>query len=215
MSLLGLLDWSNLVGFVLTAAAIVLSPGPDTILILRNSFAGGRRIGMMTVAGVQLGLLGHTLAASLGLSLLLASWPPAFKAIAVLGAAYLLWLGIQTLRGGLLAVEGGEGAARRLTGRSALRDAMLTNLLNPKVILLFLALMPQFVSVERGRVGLQLLLLSALLIVINILWQAPLALLAEAMRSVLRRPAAQRALNWITGAILLFFAGLLLWDYIV
>jgi threonine/homoserine/homoserine lactone efflux protein len=212
--MLGPLDWPHLLGFTLTAGAIVLSPGPDTILILRNSFAGGRRIALFTVAGVQVGLLIHTLAATLGLSLLLAQWPLGFKIIAICGAAYLGWLGIQTLRGGVLTMSAGQPGLK-LHAWGGLRDAAFTNLLNPKVIVLFLALMPQFVVLERGQVALQMLLLSAWLVAMNILWQVPLALLADTMRRFLLLPAAQTALNWIAGAILLFFAGLLLWEYIV
>ncbi len=214
MALFDLVPWPNFLGFTLTAAAIVASPGPDTMLILRNSFLGGRRVGLYTVAGVQLGLLGHTLMAVLGLALLLASSPLAFKIIAALGAAYLGYLGIQTLRSGIVAGDPSQAAGLRLTAAGAVRDATFTNLLNPKVILLFLALMPQFVDTDRGQVSAQMLVLSAWLVIINILWQTPIALLAEAMRRVLLRPAAQRIVNWITGGILLFFAGLLLYDYI-
>ena len=213
MALFNLIDWPNFIGFTLTAGAIVASPGPDTMLILRNSFVGGRRVGLYTVAGVQLGLLGHTLMAVLGLALLLASSPIAFQLIAVAGAAYLGWLGVQTLRGGIIAGDPASGGLG-LTAAGAVRDATLTNLLNPKVILLFLALMPQFVDIGRGNVAAQMLVLSAWLLVLNVLWQTPIALLAEAMRRTLLNPAAQRAVNWLTGAILLFFAGLLLYDYV-
>ncbi|MGE0153390.1 MAG: LysE family translocator [Reyranellaceae bacterium] len=214
MALFDLIPWPNFLGFTLTAAAIVASPGPDTMLILRNSFLGGRRVGLYTVAGVQLGLLGHTLMAVLGLAALLAASPVAFQIIAVCGALYLAWLGIQTLRSGLLSGDPARGGGPRVTAAGAVRDAAFTNLLNPKVILLFLALMPQFVDTARGNVSLQMLVLSGWLLALNILWQSPLALLAEFMRRVLLRPAAQRAVNWLTGAILLFFAGLLLYDYI-
>lgn len=214
MALFDLIPWPNFVGFTLTAAAIVASPGPDTMLILRNSFAGGTRVGLYTVAGVQLGLLGHTAMAVLGLAALLAASPIAFKIIAVCGALYLAWLGVQTLRSGVMAGDPEKSGGLKITAAGAVRDATFTNLLNPKVILLFLALMPQFVDTARGNVSLQMLVFSAWLLVLNILWQSPLALLAKAMRRLLLRPAAQRAVNWLTGAILLFFAGLLLYDYI-
>lgn len=214
MGLFNLIAWPDFIGFTLTAAAIVASPGPDTMLILRNSFMGGRRVGLYTVAGVQVGLLGHTLMAVLGLAALLAASPIAFKVIAVCGALYLGWLGLQTLRSGLMSGDPAQSGGVGVTAATAVRDAMLTNLLNPKVILLFLALMPQFVNTARGSVSLQMLVLSAWLLVLNIVWQSPLALLAEFMRRLLLRPTAQRIVNWLTGAILLFFAGLLLYDYI-
>jgi threonine/homoserine/homoserine lactone efflux protein len=145
---------------------------------------------------------------------LLAQWPLGFKIIAIGGAAYLGWLGVQTLRGGVLTMSAGQPELK-LSALGGLRDATFTNLLNPKVIVLFLALMPQFVVLERGQVAMQMLLLSAWLVLMNILWQVPLALLADTMRRFLLQPQAQRALNWIAGVILLFFAGLLLWEYIV
>lgn len=214
MALFNLIAWPDFLGFTLTAAAIVASPGPDTMLILRNSFMGGRRVGLYTVAGVQLGLVGHTLMAVLGLAALLAASPIAFKIIAICGACYLGYLGIQTLRSGIITGDPAQSGAARITAASAVRDATFTNLLNPKVILLFLALMPQFVDTARGHVSLQMLILSGWLLILNVIWQSPLALLAEVMRRVLLQPMAQRIVNWLTGAILLFFAGLLLYDYI-
>lgn len=214
MGLFNLISWADFLGFTLTAAAIVASPGPDTMLILRNSFIGGRRVGLYTVAGVQLGLLGHTLMAVLGLAALLAASPIAFKIIAICGAIYLAWLGVQTLRSGIISGDPAQDRGLKVTAAGAVRDATLTNLLNPKVILLFLALMPQFVDTSRGHVSVQMLVFSAWLLILNVIWQSPLALLAEFMRRLLLRPQAQRAVNWLTGAILLFFAGLLLYDYI-
>jgi threonine/homoserine/homoserine lactone efflux protein len=214
MGLFNLISWADFLGFTLTAAAIVASPGPDTMLILRNSFIGGRRVGLYTVAGVQLGLLGHTLMAVLGLAALLAASPIAFKIIAICGAIYLAWLGVQTLRSGIISGDPAQDSGLKVTAAAAVRDAAFTNLLNPKVILLFLALMPQFVDTSRGHVSLQMLVFSAWLLILNVIWQSPLALLAEFMRRLLLRPQAQRAVNWLTGAILLFFAGLLLYDYI-
>ena len=214
MGLFNLISWADFLGFTLTAAAIVASPGPDTMLILRNSFIGGRRVGLYTVAGVQLGLLGHTMMAVLGLAALLAASPIAFKIIAICGAIYLAWLGVQTLRSGIISGDPAQDGGLKVTAAGAVRDATFTNLLNPKVILLFLALMPQFVDTSRGHVSLQMLVFSAWLLILNVIWQSPLALLAEFMRRLLLRPQAQRAVNWLTGAILLFFAGLLLYDYI-
>ena len=202
-------DLATLTAFIAAVLAVVLSPGPDTMLILRYTMTGGRRIGLATVAGVQIGLLGHTLAAVLGLSLVILSSPMMFKGIAVAGALYLGWLAVQSVRAGVLEVAGAEGGAP-LGGLKACRDAMLTNLLNPKVILLFLALMPNFVVVERGQAPLQLAVLGVVLIGVNTLYQVPLSLAAEAVRRWLGSAAVQRAVNWGTGAVLMSFAGLML-----
>jgi threonine/homoserine/homoserine lactone efflux protein len=96
----------------------------------------------------------------------------------------------------------------------AARDAMPTNLLNPKVVLLFLALMPNFVNVERGQAPLQLAILGVVLILVNVMWQVPLSLMAEAVRRWIATPNVQRAVNWGTGTILMLFAAFMLHDHV-
>ncbi len=196
--------------FVLAVAALVLSPGPDTVLILRYTVAGGRRAGLATVAGVQLGLLAHTAAAAAGLSLLVHASPGLFRLVAVAGAAYLGWLGVQSFRAGVLRLDGPAGS---VPPAKALRDAMLTNILNPKVIVLFLALMPGFVRVERGAVPAQLAVLGMTLIAVNVVWQAGLALGADGARRWLSGPRVQRAVAWGTGAVLIAFAAAMLVEH--
>lgn len=196
--------------FVLAAAALVISPGPDTMLILRYTLASGQRVGMATVIGVQLGLAVHTVAAVAGLSLLIVSVPVLFQAVALTGAAYLGWLGVQSFRAGVVAVSGDGGT--RIGAGKALRDAMITNILNPKVIVLFLALMPGFLAPERGQVPLQLATLGVTLVMVNVVWQSGLALAAQWARRWLSRPQVQRGISWATGAILLGFAALMVWE---
>jgi len=195
-------------GFVAASVAIVISPGPDTVLILRYALTGGRGIGLAAVSGVQLGLLVHTALAVAGISLVIASSPVLFKAVAMAGAAYLAWLGVQSLRGaGGLEVEAGATAAG---AGQAIREAALCNILNPKVILWFLALLPNFVDATRGDVTAQLIALALVLIAINVLWQAPMALAADGIRGWLGRPDVRRGVNRLSGAALLAMAALML-----
>ncbi len=207
------IDPTLLGGFIVAAVAIIVSPGPDTIVILRHALTGGRGTGLAAVSGVQLGLLFHTALTVAGISLLIASSPVLFRGLTVIGAVYLAWLGIQSLRGvGGLKVETGAapaGAAR------ACREAALCNILNPKVILWYLALLPNFVNPEAGDVTAQLIVLSALLIAINILWQAPMALAADGVRRWLGRPEAMRAVNRVSGVILLGMAALMLAQHLL
>ena len=203
------LDPSLLVGFVATATAIVISPGPDTLLILRYTLGSGQRVGFAAVAGVQLGLLVHTALAVTGLSVLLLSAPTAFKIVAVLGAAYLGWLGVQSLRGAEFVL----GATPRIAALKATRDALVSNVLNPKVIVLFVALFPNFVDAARGRVAEQLALLALLLIAINVAWQLPMAWTAETLRHWLLAPRVARAMGRGTGVILIAFAFALLYEH--
>lgn len=207
-------DLPVLAAFLGTSLLLVLSPGPDTMLILRYTIGSGRGAGLATVAGVQAGLAVHTLAAVVGLSLLIAATPVALQAIAVAGALYLAWLGWQSFRAGVLPLNDvGGGTA---VGRSkAFRDALLTNVLNPKVVLLFLALMPQFVRQNGWPVPTQLAFLGILLIVVNTAWQTLLAILANGIRRWLGRPAVQRGVSWATGAVLVAFAILMLRDFVV
>ena len=207
------IDPTLLGGFIVAAVAIIVSPGPDTIVILRHSLTGGRAIGLAAVSGVQLGLLVHTGLAVAGISLLIASSPALFQALTVVGAGYLAWLGVQSLLG-----EGGlevkTGAAPAGAGR-ACREAALCNILNPKVILWFLALLPNFVNPAKGSVTAQLIALSALLIVINIFWQAPMALAADGVRRWLGRPGTIRTVNRVSGAVLLMMAALMLAQHLI
>lgn len=203
---------ATLAAFAVPAAAAVLTPGPDTVLILRYSLGSGRRIGLVSVAGVQAGLAVHTLLAAAGISAAVAASPVMFRAVSLAGAAYIAWLGWQGLRGvGALDIAGraGVGAAK------GFRDAMLCNLLNPKVILLFLALFPQFVEPGRGGVPAQLVTLAAALLIINTLWQAPLAWGADAARRWLGRPAVRLAVSRGTGGVFLALAVLLFLEHVL
>ena len=167
-------DPATLGAFVVAIAALVMSPGPDTILILRHTLGSGRGVGLAAVTGVQLGLMVHTGLAVTGISLIVASSPPLFKTLAVAGAAYLAWLGIQGFRdGGAVSLD---AQAPPVGKARACREATLCNLLNPKVIVLFLALLPNFVDPGRGDMTAQLMTLAVALIAVNVLWQAPIVL---------------------------------------
>jgi len=196
--------------FILTASVLVASPGPDTVLIVRYALSSGHRVGLAAVIGVQLGLLVHTALAVAGISVIIASSPVLFKGVALTGAAYLAWLGVQGFRGGGAMGFSTESAA--VSSAKAFRDAMVTNLLNPKVILIFLALLPNFIDTARDNVSAQLLTLAVTLIVINVIWQAPIAWLAVTVRHWLGDPAISKMVSRLTGGILLIFAVLMVYD---
>ncbi len=207
-------DPATLLAFVVTILALVLSVGPDTLVIIRYTMSSGPRTGFATVMGVQLGLFTHTALAAVGISLVIASSAIAFKTIAIAGAAYLVWLGVQGFRSGLINVEA-MTQGTEVSPLKGLRDALLTNLLNPKVIILFLALMPNFVDPARGRIWLQLVTLGVALFVVNVVWQIGVMLLADRARVWLGRPSVQRAVSWSTSAVLFVFAGGLLIDHVI
>jgi threonine/homoserine/homoserine lactone efflux protein len=205
------LDLPTIGTFAVTATAIVVSPGPDTMLILRYALISGRAAGLAAVAGVQIGLFVHTTLAVAGLSALIASSPGLFRALAVGGTAYLAWLGLQGFRSrGVLRIAN----AGNLDPHRACRDAAVCNVLNPKVIVLFLALYPNFIVIGSSDVTAQVLVLSAVLILINVSWQVGLVGLANIARGRLVRSAVQRTVNRITGAILIGFAAAMLWEHL-
>lgn len=203
-------DPALLGAFALTAATIVVSPGPDTVLILRAALSSGHPAGFAAVAGVQIGLIVHSGLAAVGVSALIASSPQLFRLLALLGACYLAWLGLQGLRSRGLVM----GAGDPVTPGKACRDALLCNILNPKVIVLFLALYPNFIDLERGGVTRQVLILSAILLLINVVWQTGLVLGASVVRRWLTRPAVQKVVGRVTGTILLLFAAAMLWEHV-
>ena len=203
-------DAPLLARFALAALAIVLSPGPDTMVILRHAVGSGRAAGFAAVAGVQLGLIVHTLLAAVGITALIAASPPLFRAVAILGAIYLGWLGAKAiLAGGTVDLAAPEPAPRSL----ALRQALFTNLLNPKVLLLFFALYPNFIVTGGAPLAWQIALLSAVLITINSGWQLGLAWFADRARQLLANPRLMRVIDVGVGLALLGFAALLLVEH--
>ena len=204
-------DFATIAAFAIAATAIVVSPGPDTMLILRYALGSGRAAGLAAVAGVQIGLIVHTTLAVAGVSALIASSPMLLRPLAIAGAGYLAWLGTQAFRGqGLLGIP----HAGKVEAARACREAVVCNVLNPKVILLFLALYPNFITVGGGHVTAQVVMLSAVLILINIVWQFGLVACAEIARRWLVRQAVQRAVGRVTGGILIAFAVAMLWEHV-
>ncbi|MDA0231782.1 MAG: LysE family translocator [Proteobacteria bacterium] len=205
--------------FLVVALASVLSPGPDTLLVIRAALSGGNGQGFAALVGVQIGLLGHLAAAVFGLSLLLLAAPLALKGVALAGALYLCWLGYRNIR---------AATGRNMTGASAIspaaiadsgagavcRDAILTNLLNPKVILLFIAVMPGFVEPGPAAIPVQLAFLGASIILLNIIWQSALVLAASRARRWLTQPRVQRGIALISGLVFIAFAALLVAEFV-
>jgi homoserine/homoserine lactone efflux protein len=210
-------DPATIFAYVLTAGVIVVSPGPDAMLILRHTLTSGLPAGLGTVAGTILGLTGHTLAMVLGLSLLIASSRTALAVIALVGAAYLGWLGFQAFRAGVVSYSSATASvgAPYVSPQRALWDGLISNLFNPKVILLFISLMPQFIRPEAGSVARQLGFMGLGFIAMSIVWNSTVALAAGSVRGWLARPSVQTGINWVTGVILLGFAALMLAEHVL
>jgi threonine/homoserine/homoserine lactone efflux protein len=133
-----------LLTFVVTTLVMIMIPGPDAALIMRSSLAHGRVAGLLTMLGGLLGLSVHAAAAAIGLSALLVASPAAFTAVRALGICYLLWLGVHALLSGPAKADRLPEAAPGGSAFGHVRRGLLSNLLNPKVLLLFVTWLPQF-----------------------------------------------------------------------
>jgi RhtB (resistance to homoserine/threonine) family protein len=201
---LSLLD-PQVLAFALVAALLTVSPGADTFLVLRNSLRGGRRDGIVTAVGICTGLYCHAILSAVGVSAVLAHSAAAFLALKVAGAAYLAWLGIQSLRASLAPARAEPPAdmppGLAPPGRS-FREGLFTNLLNPKVIVFYLALLPQFVG-PGDPVLRKSLLLAAIHCVEGLLWLGFLAWAVDRSRRIFLQPALRRFTDAICGTVLL------------
>ncbi len=190
--------------FVATGVLLNLTPGQDTLYILGRSIAQGRNIGVASALGISAGGVVHTLAAALGLSAVLATSASAFVALKVVGAAYLVYLGIRLLITRTAAV-GSTDIAGLVDMWTAFRQGMLTNILNPKVALFFLALMPQFIEPDSPTKLGAFLVLGITFLTTGTVWCLVLALGASrARRFFASRPRALQGLSQVSGALFIF-----------
>lgn len=198
-------DASAVGGIAVIALGLVLTPGPNMLYLVSRSLTQGRRAGLVSLIGTGLGFLVYLAAGALGISTIFSAVPAAYVALKVLGAGYLLYLAWSVLRPGAQPVfaihEQTADTAPRLIAMG-----FLTNLLNPKIAVLYVSLLPQFIHPERGDVALQALTLGGVQISIALLFNALIIVAASAFASVLaRRPAVARTQRLLTGSLLAAF----------
>ena len=182
-----------------------MAPGPDFVIVTRHAVVSGRRAGVATGLGIAAGVFVWAVAAAFGVASLLAASAVAFTVVKLVGAAYLAYLGVKALvtawrRGEELRTEGKQAAVRPAV---AFRQGLLTNLLNPKCAVFFVALMPQFLSTSP-RLG-DTLLLSALAVVVTGVWFTVLANLVGALKKFFTSAKVRRVMDTVTGAVLVGF----------
>lgn len=191
-------------GFVASSVALCLTPGIDTVYILTRTIAGGRREGLASAFGISTGLVVHTILVAAGLSLVLAASPVAFGAIKVAGAAYLAVMGVRGILSGGSSFSVGEGDGDAAAG-SILRvyaQGVLTNVLNPKIILFFLALLPQFVATPNPLGPVPFLVLGLTYVALSTLWTVVIVLVAAPFSRLLTRsPHAGRVTAVVSGLV--------------
>ncbi|ELY46210.1 LysE family translocator [Natronorubrum tibetense] len=192
-----LIEPTLLAVYLVAAGAMILSPGPDTLYVLTRSVGDGRDAGIASAAGISVGVLVHTLAAVVGLSAVFRASELAFAAVTIVGAGYLVFLGVRTIRDDGLLLEDDDPSTA-----SPFREAVLVNILNPQVALFFLAFLPQFVD-RAGHVPTQLSILGALYAVVTMGYLATVAVGSSAVRRLLfARPRVAGGVRWLSGLIL-------------
>jgi threonine/homoserine/homoserine lactone efflux protein len=187
--------------FLAVSLLVIVTPGPDTALTIRNTLVGGRRSGIFTALGVATGQAVWALATSAGVAALLVASEPVFDAIKLAGAAYLVLLGVQALRSSFFPGHSGldnPEPSRGLAPTRALRQGLLSNLGNPKMAVFFTSLLPQFGAESFGG----LLVLGLVFCALTFVWLSGYAFVVGRIGDVLRRPVVRRVFDAVLGTVL-------------
>ncbi|WP_199432749.1 LysE family translocator [Qaidamihabitans albus] len=199
------MTWSSYGSYLVFVVIVVLAPGPDTMVTLKNSLAGGFRGGLLATSGIAFGNVLQGTAVALGLGALIVRSQPVFTTLRWLGVAYLCYLGFQALRsawrGDYRAMEEASG---RATGFRRWREGFLSNVTNPKVLALYLSVLPQFLDPVHGT-AFDALLLAYTVAVLGALWLLLLLLFVHRVRGWLKRRRVRRTLDAVTGGTLVGF----------
>jgi threonine/homoserine/homoserine lactone efflux protein len=175
-------DIGSIVTFGIASVALLVIPGPAVIYILNRSVSDGREVGLAAVAGLELGNFMHVIAASAGLSAVLATSATAFNAVKWLGAGYLVFVGLRTLITKTAAMSGDSSS---VTLKRSFTQGVVVNTLNPKVALFFLSYLPQFIDADKGAAWSQALILGSTFVVLGCITDGMYALTASALRNKL------------------------------
>jgi RhtB (resistance to homoserine/threonine) family protein len=190
--------------FLSAAVALNISPGPDLIYILSRSVAHGTRVGLASTAGVCTGAFVHVIAASLGLSAILAASSTAFTLVKYIGAIYLIYLGVQSIRTSGTLFNVSESISSTITTWQAFRQGVMVDVLNPKVSIFFMAFLPQFVREGHGSETSQLIVLGTLVICVSLVVESCFVFAATRATNYFRsNSSASVWLDRILGSVLI------------
>lgn len=196
------IDQHLLVAFVVATLIAMVTPGPDMLFVLGCGMRGGPRAGLLATAGVATSEAIHVVVAAAGLAAVLAAAPAAFTAVRIAGAAYLIYLGVQAIRHRADLPDevpvGGSG----ISDRKAYLSGLLTNLLNPKMVIFTVAFLPQFINPQLGQIWVQFAILGTILIALEFLVDGTVGVLAGRIGGWLRRRrTARRRIEVATGSV--------------
>ena len=198
-----MIDQATLLTYLAVLLGFVFLPGPATLLTLARASASGTRAGLATATGIAAGDIIHTLMAVVGISAIVLASATLFTIVKYLGAAYLVYLGLMAIFGrDQQSMAANGGASGPLPFKKAFRQAVVTEVLNPKSAMFFLAFLPQFVKPENGAVSLQLLILGVLFVLMGLFSLVVVAVAAGKVGGFLRRnPAVVRWQGKVVGTI--------------
>lgn len=204
------MTWSAYGSYLIIVLLIVLAPGPDTMVVLKNALAGGSRGGLLATFGIVSGNAVQGTAAALGLGVVIAKSQPVFITLKWIGAAYLCYLGFQALRGAWRGNYERLGTAKggKASGFRRWREGFLSNVTNPKVLVLFLSILPQFLDPAKTTTW-DALMLAYTVAVVGGLWLLVLLFFINRVRGMLERRKVRRAVDGVTGAALIGFGTIL------
>ncbi len=208
-------DVSHFALFLAAACVLAVTPGPGIFYVAARTLSGGRREGMASTLGTGLGGMVHVVAGGLGVSAIVLASAALFGALKLVGALYLVWMGVRTVRAARresAAALAGETVAASVGPLRAFREGVLVEATNPKTAAFFLAFVPQFVDLARGHVALQFVALGCVSVVLNTLADAAVTLAASRVReSAVARPGVIRRLREFSGGVMVMLGlGLLL-----
>lgn len=192
---------SQVIAFTLIAAVLAVTPGADTMLVMKNGMRHGREAGWATTFGILGGTLLHAVISALGISVVVAQSETIFQIIKGLGALYLVWLGVQTFRAGG-SPPASETNTSNVATRSAFMEGLITNLLNPKVAIFYVAFLPQFISPDDPVLA-KSLLLACIHNVLSLIWLGSLVMVIASGKRWLQQQQVQAWLSRASGVILI------------
>ena len=189
----------SIIAFAIASLALLVIPGPAVLYVINRSISDGRSTALAAVAGLEIGNFMHVVAATLGLSAVIAASATAFGVVKWIGAGYLIYTGIRTLSRKPTAFNQEQ---KTLTRRKSFTQGIVVNTFNPKVALFFLSFLPQFINTEKGSTALQSLVLGSIFVLLGMCSDGLYAILASALRGPLLRgkslPFVQR---YVAGSV--------------
>ena len=204
----------NFEAFLVAITLLTITPGIDTVLVIKNTSRSGGKDGVVTSLGICLGLIVHATFSAVGISAILLQSAELFQVMKWVGAAYLIWLGVSGLRAafkGNVAMEIGDSSTHTFNAKRSLKEGFLSNVLNPKTAVFYLAFLPQFIDPENSPF-LQSMTMMGIHFVIAMIWQCGIAGMVSSAKRLFASSSAMSWMEGITGTVLVFLGLKLILD---